>query len=99
VSVLGDALEALIVGRVPRIEVFALRELLRAVERILVRSAGDLVRPVKSTQDEDSRRMDLAMNDDVASSWRDRHGGPPPENLPWWKDHAQRHGRSIKKAV
>jgi hypothetical protein len=64
--VLGDALEGVLLGRVPHIELFPQGEPLAPVERILVRSTSYLVWPIENAQDVDGRRVNLAVNDEVA---------------------------------
>jgi hypothetical protein len=68
-SVVGDALEGDLIGRVPRIEVCLEGKTCCAGKRFAIALVGTLRSAIQPAQNVDGRRMDLAVNDDVARSW------------------------------
>jgi len=61
-----DALENLLIGCVPDIDLFAMRASRRVSDGVLGRPAEKLKRPIEPAQNVDGRRMHLTMHDDVA---------------------------------
>jgi hypothetical protein len=63
----SDTLEDLFINRVPDIDVRLRRKRGGVGNRLFVTQAGELRGLVEGAQDIDGRRMDLPVNDDVAS--------------------------------
>jgi hypothetical protein len=81
----GDSFVAVLVVRVPRIDVFPLSESGRARNGFVVGLVGELQGPVEPAQHVDGRRMYLAMHHDVAGIWkRIVH----PDSILSWQDGA-----------